>query len=95
MLTCGVNKPGERMSKLKIKVEDCVDEGEVGEVEVGSEEEVLEKEEVLTTGWEGEVDEEEDEGENEGEDEEQVEEGIGIEMETICDICHFFNVTFS
>ena len=50
MLTCGANKPGERMSKLKIKVEDCVDEGEVGEVEVGSEEEVLEKEEVLTTG---------------------------------------------
>ena len=52
MLTCGVNKPGERMSKLKIRVEDCVDEGEVGEVEVevGSEEEVLEKEEVLTTG---------------------------------------------
>ena len=50
MLTCGVNKPGERMPKVKIRVEDCVDEGEVGEVEVGSEEEVLEKEEVLTTG---------------------------------------------
>ena len=93
MLTCGVNKPGERMSKLKIRVEDCVDEGEVGEVEVevGSEEEVLEKEEVLTTGLGGEVDEEVDEGE----DEEGAEEGIGIEMETICDICHLFNVTFS
>ena len=42
-----------------------------------------------------EEDEEVDEGEDEGEDEEVAEEGIGIDMETICDICHLFNVTFS
>ena len=42
-----------------------------------------------------EEDEEVDEKEDEGEDEEVAEEGIGIDMETICDICHLFNVTFS
>ena len=85
MQTCGVNRREVRMSKVKIKEEGCVEEGEDAEEEV-----VSAKKEVSTTGLGGE--EEEEEGEVEEEEEvvaEEVEE-IGIETTTICDIVQHY-----
>ena len=79
MQTCGVNKREVRMSRLKIKEEGCVEEGEDAEEEAKEEEVVSAKKEVSTTGWGGEGEEEEEVVA------EEVEE-IGIETKTICDI---------
>ena len=49
MQTCGVSRQEVRMSRLKIKEEGCVEEGE-DEEEAMEEEEVSAKEEVSTTG---------------------------------------------
>ena len=92
MQTCGVNRREVRMSKVKIKEEGCVEEGEDAEEEAMEEEVVSAKKEVSTTGLGGE--EEEEEGEVEGEEEvvaEEVEE-IGIETKPSVIL---FNITLS
>ena len=97
MQTCGVNKREVRMSRLKIKEEGCVEEGEDAEEEAKEEEVVSAKKEVSTTGLGGE--EEEEEGEVEEEEEvvaEEVEE-IGIETKANCDIIqlYWWNITLN
>ena len=83
MQTCGVNKREVRMSRLKIKEEGCVEEGEDAEEEAIKEEVASAKKEVSTTGWGGEGEEEEEVVA------EEVEE-IGIETKTICDIVQHY-----
>ena len=88
MQTCGVNRREVRMSKVKIKEEGCVEEGEDAEEEAMEEEVVSAKKEVSTTGLGGE--EEEEEGEVEEEVVAEEVEEIGIETTTICDIVQHY-----
>ena len=92
MQTCGVNRRGVRMYKLKMQKEGFnVEEGEDAELESGEEEVVSVKGEVSTAGWWGEG--EEDEGEEEVGEEgvAEAEEEIGIETKTICDIFQLYH----
>ena len=90
MQTCGVNRREVRMSKVKIKEEGCVEEGEDAEEEAMEEEVVSAKKEVSTTGLGGEEEEEEGEVEEEVVAEEVEEIGIETKPSVI-----LFNITLS